>query len=107
MLPAALAVLALAAPASAAPALLPWPSDAYTRFDPTTDTGKRLNLQITQMPTNLAGVPIDPTNFNRNDGFSPGTLMVDRIPGLDTPAAFAANRFPTNTEMGRSFDRDA
>jgi hypothetical protein len=107
MLPAALVALAFAAPASAAPALLPWPSDAYTRFDPTTDTGRRLDLQLTQMPTNAAGVPIDPTAFNRNDGFSPGTLIVAQVPGLDTPAAFAANHFPTNTDPSRSFDADA
>jgi hypothetical protein len=104
MLPAVLTALAFAAPASAAPALYPWPSDAYTKADPTTDTGLRLNLQLTQMPKNAAGVPIDPTAFNRNDGFSPGTLIVDQIPGLDTPAAFAANHFPTNTDMGRSVE---
>src|SRR3954466_12990096 len=98
MLPAALAALAFTAPATAAPALYPWPSNAYTRAHPTTDTGRRLDLQITQMPVNAAGVPVDPTAFNRNDGFSPGTLIVDRIPGLDTPAAFAANHFPTNTD---------
>src|SRR3954447_25738282 len=107
MLPAALAVLAFAAPASAAPALLPWPSDAYTRHDATTDTGRRLNLQITQMPANAAGVPVDPTAFNRNDGFSPGTLIVTRIPQITTQAAFDANGFPTNTDPGRSFDENA
>src|SRR3954464_6258469 len=107
MLLTALAALVLATPAAAAPPLYPWPSDAYTKADPTTDTGKRLDLQITQMPVNAAGVPVDPTAFNRNDGFSPGTLIADRIEGLDTPAAFAANHFPTNTDPGRSFAPDA
>jgi hypothetical protein len=98
---------AVAAPAQAAPALLPWPSDAYTKPDKTTDTGRRLDLQLTEMPRNAAGIPIDPTAFNRNDGFSPGTLIVAQVPGLDTPAAFAANHFPTNVDPGRSFDSDA
>jgi hypothetical protein len=31
------------------------------------------------MPRNVAGVPIDPTEFNRNDGFSPGNLIVTKV----------------------------
>src|SRR5213076_1160297 len=53
---------------------------------------------------NAAGVPIDPTAQNRNDGFSPGSLIITRVPGLDTPAAFARNDFPTNTDPSRSYD---
>ena len=107
LLPVVLALVA-AAPASAAgPALYPWPSNAYTKGDPTTDTGRRLNLQITQMPVNAAGVPIDPTAFNRNDGFSPGSLIIDQIPGLDSQKAFDRNGFPTNTDPSRSFAADA
>src|SRR4051794_2594031 len=95
--------LAVVVPAQADDtALLPWPSNAYTKHDATTDTGRRLNLQITQMPVNAAGVPVDPTAFNRNDGFSPGTLIVTRIPEIATQAAFDANGFPTNTDPGRS-----
>ena len=33
-------------------------------------------------------VPIDPTEYNRNDGFSPGSMLVTRVPGLDNPKAF-------------------
>src|SRR3954469_18196690 len=100
----ALALLAVA-PASAA-TLLPWPSDGYTRLDPTTDTGRRLNLQLADMPANAAGRPIDPTEFNRNDGFSPGTLIVARVPGLDSQAAFDRTGLVPITDVGRSFDRD-
>ena len=102
----AAALLAPAAAHAADPALLPWPSNAYTKADPTTDTGLRLNLQVTQMPVNKAGVPVDPTAFNRNDGFSPGTLIIARVPGLDTQDAFDANHFPINTDPSRSFDPD-
>src|SRR4051794_840032 len=76
---AALVVLALPAPAAASAAgcdpldssacLYPWPNDYFTKADSSTATGKRLDLSLTQMPTNLAGVPIDPTAQNRNDGF--------------------------------------
>jgi hypothetical protein len=114
----ALALLALAlAPAAASASscdpldssacLYPWPNDQFTKPDATTATGRRLDLSLTQMPGNAVGVPIDPSAQNRNDGFSPGTLIVTRVPGLDTPAAFARNAFPTNTDPSRSFDGDA
>src|SRR4051812_13528408 len=108
----ALTVAALAAPAAASAAcdpldssacLYPWPNDYFTKPDATTPTGKRLNLTLDEMPRNAAGVPIDPSAQNRNDGFSPGSLIVTRVPGLDTPAAFANNDFPTNTDPGKSF----
>src|SRR3954469_19267226 len=95
--------LALLAPSTAAADLLPWPNDAYTKPDPTTDTGLRLNLQLADMPANAAGVPVDPTEFNRNDGFSPGTLIVARIPGLDTQKAFDHAGLVPITDVSRSF----
>src|SRR5436190_21927264 len=110
---AALIAIAILAPAAAhasscdpidgAACLYPWPNDQFTKPDTTTAAGKRLDLDITEMPTDAAGVPIDPSAQNRNDGFSPGSLIITRVPGLDTPAAFANNDFPTNTDPGKSF----
>src|SRR3954469_9807132 len=68
--------------------LQPWPNDYFTVADPSTDTGRRLNLSADSMPANKLGVHIDPTEYNRNDGFSPGNLITVRIPGLDNPQAF-------------------
>src|SRR5947209_8351439 len=93
-----------AAPAAQAANLYPWPSDRYTRPDPTTATGLRLNLQLADMPTNVAGKPVDPTEFNRNDGFSPGSLIIARVPGLDTQAAFDRTGLVPITDIARSFD---
>src|SRR4051812_25954975 len=110
-----LSLAALAAPSAASAAcdpidssacLYPWPNDYFTKTDSSTVTGKRLNLTLDEMPKDAAGVPIDPTAQNRNDGFSPGSLIVTRVPGLDTPAAFANNDFPTNTDPQLSFDPD-
>src|SRR3954462_15201755 len=98
--------LALLAPSTAAADLLPWPNDAYTKPDPTTDTGRRLNLQLADMPANAAGKPIDPTEFNRNDGFSPGSLIVAPVPGLDSQAAFDRTGLVPITDVARSFDKD-
>ena len=39
------------------------------------------------MPANTSGVRIDPTEFNRNDGFSPNQQITLKVPGLDTQAA--------------------
>ena len=102
-----LVLLLAPAAASAQVPYLPWPDDRYTKADPTTDTGRRLNLALDKMPRNVAGKPIDPTEFNRNDGFSPGTLIIAQVPGLDDPEAFERTGFPTVTDPGRSFDKDA
>src|SRR4051812_7785784 len=102
------AVLATAAPAAAqgcdpfdpAVCLQPWPNDHFTRADASTPTGKRLNLQITAMPRNAAGVPIRPDEYNRNDGFSPGSPIHTFVPGLD----FARSGLVPITDMARAFD---
>src|SRR4051794_28923548 len=99
-----IALAALAPPTAAAANLYPWPSDRYTRPDPTTATGLRLNLQLADMPANAAGRPIDPTEYNRNDGFSPGSLIVTPAPGLDTQAAFDRTGLVPITDIGGSFD---
>ena len=39
------------------------------------------------MPRNKDGVPIDPTDMNRADGFSPGSMMLVKVPGLDNAEA--------------------
>ena len=84
--------------------LLPWPNDYFTVQDETTDTDKRLNLNPLAMPRNVAGVPIDPTDINRNDGFSPGALIVTKVPGLDNPGALAQTNPVGLTDLGRYAD---
>jgi hypothetical protein len=69
--------------------LLPFPNDAFTRPDPTSATGRRLAFLPHQMPRNSSGTPIDPAPLNAFDGFSPGSVVLTRVPGLDNPAALA------------------
>lgn len=45
-------------------------------------TGLKLNLNPLQMPRNVLGKPVDPTEWNRNDGFSPGAMLMTYIPDL-------------------------
>ncbi len=52
--------------------LQPFPNNLYLDSDADTATGNRLDLSPQSMPVNTAGTAIDPTEINRNDGFSPG-----------------------------------
>jgi hypothetical protein len=80
--------------AQAKQSLLPWPNDALTKRDKSTDTGRRLNLPKAAMPRNKDGVPIDPTDMNRADGFSPGSVIIAKVPGLDNATALAKSNLP-------------
>ncbi len=82
--------------------LYPWPNDLFTRSDRSTATGRRLNLARASMPRNKDGVPIDPADMNRADGFSPGSMLLTKVPGLDTPAAAARTGLPPVTDLSRS-----
>jgi hypothetical protein len=84
--------------------LQPWPNDYFTVADPTTDTGRRLNLNINSMPANTDGVHTDPTDFNRADGFSPGNLITVKIPQVETKAAFDNTGFVPITDLHRYSD---
>src|SRR5215208_7177333 len=101
-----LAALAIPSAASAKqPSLLPWPNDALTKRDKTTDTGRRLNLPTAAMPRNKDGVPIDPTDMNRADGFSPGSMIVVKIPGLDNAAALQRSHLPSLANLAASLGK--
>ena len=77
-------------PIDPAACLLPFPNDFFTVADATTDTGLRVNFSPLAMPRSGAevteggeGKPVDPTEWNRNDGFSPGSPVITLVPDLD------------------------
>jgi hypothetical protein len=94
-------------PIDRAACLLPFPNDRFTVADPTTPTGRRVALSALAMPRNFAGIPIDPSDDNRADGFSPGSLIVTRVPGLDTTTAFERTGSVPITDLARAYDPDA
>src|SRR6185503_14251420 len=51
--------------------------------DPMSDTGRRVHFSLTGMPRNAAMKPIEPSDYNASDGFSPGASIVLRVPGVD------------------------
>ncbi len=83
--------------------LLPFPNDRFTRVDPTTKTGRRIAISPLAMPRNTAGKPIDPTELNRNDGWSTGTPILTSVTGLDLVKTRAAGV----TDPGASLRPDA
>jgi hypothetical protein len=105
-----LVFLASAAPAAArcdnldpAVCLQPFPNNYFTKPSSKTDTGLKLNFKITDMPRNAAGKPIQPGQWNRNDGFSPGSLITTYVPGLDLAKTHGV---PIN-DLARTYDKQA
>jgi hypothetical protein len=83
--------------------MLPFPNDFFTKPDRSTPTGRRIAFDLTAMPRNVAGRPIDPTDWNRGDGFSPGSQIVTLVPGLDLAKTGAV----PITDIGAYSDREA
>lgn len=81
----------------------PWPSNALTVADDSTATGRRLDLQLAGMPMNIAGIPVDPAEWNVEDGFSQGQMMLTHVPELDLEATGAASL----TDIEASLEADA
>jgi hypothetical protein len=87
--------------------LQPFPNNHFTTAGASTATGRKLNLKSESMPKNRAGTPIDPTDMNRSDGFSPGQALITRVPGLDSLEAFRATGAPPIDDPARSLAADS
>jgi hypothetical protein len=83
--------------------LLPFPNDHFSVADPTMDSGRRVAFQRASMPANGGGVHVDPTEWNRNDGASPGAKILTVVPGVDLATTGAA----PITDQERSLDPGA
>ncbi len=66
--------------------MLPFPDDYYTRADPSSPTGRRIDFSTEATPTNVLGQHIEAGPYNASDGFSPGSVILVKIPGIETPA---------------------
>jgi len=83
--------------------LLPWPNDRFTVPDGSTPTGVRLLIPADGTPENVDGVPVDVTDQNRADGFSPASTILTWAPEVDVEASGLA----PSTDIGASLDDDA
>lgn len=86
--------------------LYPFPNDHFTKPAAGTDTKLRVDLNLLSMPRNTAQKPIDPADYDRNDGFSPGSAITTKVPGLDNAAALNRTGAVPITDMARYADRD-
>ncbi len=88
--------------------LQPFANDYYTK-SAATPTGKQLNLNPASTPINTGNASpenLSVTDINRADGFSPGNLITLKIPGLDTPAAFANTGLVGLDDISKYMDAD-
>jgi hypothetical protein len=70
--------------------MLPFPDDYFTKPDPASATGRRIDFRELAMPTNSSGVPIEVAPYNAGEGFSPGSVITLKVPGIETGADVAA-----------------
>lgn len=89
--------------------LLPFPSNHFTVTAPegspqAAGTGRRVNFDVLAMPRNTAGKPIEPTEWNRNDGFSPGQMLVTFVPNLAANADGSIPGAPPLSHIPASLD---
>jgi hypothetical protein len=82
--------------------LLPFPSDTYTVEDRSTGTGRRVDIPQGLLP-NVDGVTLDPTAWNRNDGFSPSTPILVHVPGIDPDLT----NLPSEGDIGMSLTEES
>jgi len=76
---------------------LPFPSDFFLKDDASTATGRRVDFALNSLPGTRDDVPLDPTDWNRFDGFSIdtpilawfGDVSLDGVIPHDDIAAYA------------------
>jgi hypothetical protein len=93
-------------PIDPAQCMLPYPNDWFTRSDPTSATGRRLDLNALAMPRNILGKPIDPSDYNQSDGFSAGATLLTVVPGMTKSSDLASSRLPTDLNMAANSSPD-
>jgi hypothetical protein len=89
-------------PYSGKPCLFPFPDNRLTRPDRASATKLQVKLPAAAMPRNKNGIVIQPGPYDRNDGFSPGSTIVLRVPGLDNPAAITRTGLVPVTNIAQS-----
>lgn len=86
-------------PLDPAQCMLPYPNDWFTKPDPTSRTGRRLDLVLAAMPRNTAGKPIETQEWNRSDGFSAGAQILTVVPGMTSNTDLLPSGLPPVTDL--------
>jgi hypothetical protein len=83
--------------------MAPFPNDFYTVADAATSTGRRITFPPGSFPAAVGGQAFDPTPWEGNDGFSPGSTILTHVPGLD----LARSHVATLSDIGSSLARNS
>ncbi|MBV9486319.1 MAG: hypothetical protein JO246_09705, partial [Frankiaceae bacterium] len=81
--------------------LLPFPNNNFTVVDKKSVTGRRVQINGAAMPSDVAGKPISPTSWNRNDGFSVGSQLLTYVPGMTKNIDVGKSKMPRVDTIGR------
>ena len=84
--------------------LQPFPSNRFTVRTKKTDTGRRVAFPADAMPATRSGTRVKTAAYRGNDGFSPGSALITRVPGLDSQRALRRTRAVPIDDIGRSYD---
>ncbi|MCL4448599.1 MAG: hypothetical protein M1483_04025 [Actinobacteria bacterium] len=71
--------------------MLPFPSDYYTVPDGAMPSGRRVVFPLSAMPTNSLAAHVNPAAWERNDGFSPGSLILVYVPAVSLALSHIAS----------------
>ncbi|MHB8233018.1 MAG: hypothetical protein ACYDHT_00025 [Solirubrobacteraceae bacterium] len=88
------------ASSSSSECMLPFPDDYYTKADPTSPTGRRIDFRELATPTNAISQHIEVAPYNTGDGFSPGSVITLKVPGIETTADVKAMRAVPINHLG-------
>jgi hypothetical protein len=83
--------------------MLPFPNDFYTVPNHSFPTGRQVYFPPGAFPAATGAAAFDPTPWEGNDGFSPGSTILTHVPGL----SLAASGVATISDMGRSLRSDS
>jgi hypothetical protein len=87
--------------------LLPFPNNYFTTPNEQSNTGEQVDLNPLAMPADSAGKPIDPTQWNRSDGFSVGAQLLVDVPGMTKNSDLAPSKLPQVDNIGSYARPDA
>jgi hypothetical protein len=87
--------------------LLPFPNDAFTKADKKSPTGRVVALRTSQMPRNAKGKAIDAAGWKGLDGFSPGSVILTQVPGIQTDAALKKTGAVSLSDLSKYTDKKA
>ena len=62
--------------------MLPFPNDYDTAPDAATPTGRHIAFPAAALPRATGAAALDPTPWEANDGFSPGSVLLTHVPAL-------------------------